>query len=592
MRATRGAERVRELPAHLPDFPQRDEGGQGQQRQQRQHRSIEPARGHHPCAGRDDREATEAGHRLVQRVLAREVGEERHPRREIGAGARRQLLAPRALALERDDLRHPLDRVHRVGTEIPRDFPCARAELVDVSPAQQGAQRGIEKEGQERDGQRPAEHRQRAQHGQRHDDGDQHRRDRVGEEVLDQLDVVGGHGDEIAAPASRQVRGSERVELPEEREPHVVEQPVGHVVGEPRLEPVEQPGQRRRHRESDQQRAERRVVLHGAHDQRAQHADRDDRGHSRDAKSERGDEPLAIAADHPDEDRQRLQPAHRLRADGAVFGDRCSRALTLRGARRRARAVDGDQVFRARRRHLRVHEPPVRTASRHQLSVRPRLGEPAAVEHHDPVGADHAREAMGEDQRGAAFHQPIERLLDERLALGVHRGERLVEHEDRRIAQERARDRDTLALAAREADPPLADDGGVALGQPRDELVGVGGARGGLELGRRRVGLAHPQVLLDGAVEEVGVLAHHGDAPAQVVERQLADVVPADEHAAGIGIVEAEEQADDGGLAAAARADEGDPLARAHVEVDAVVRDATPARIRERHALEGDGRRG
>src|SRR5437667_25598 len=112
------------------------------------------------------------------------------------------------------------------------------------------------------------------------------------------------------------------------------------------------------------------------------------------------------------------------------------------------------------------------------------------------------------------------------------------------------------------------------------------------QYGPRRVGLAHPQVLLDGAVEEVGVLAHHGDAPAQVVERQLADVVPADEHAAGIGIVEAEEQADDGGLAAAARADEGDPLARAHVEVDAVVRDATPARIRERHALEGDGRRG
>src|SRR5437870_6723420 len=30
-------------------------------------------------------------------------------------------------------------------------------------------------------------------------------------------------------------------------------------------------------------------------------------------------------------------------------------------------------------------------------------------------------------------------------------------------------------------------------------------------LGRRRVGLAHPQVLLDGAVEEVGVLAHHGE---------------------------------------------------------------------------------
>lgn len=45
---------------------------------------------------------------------------------------------------------------------------------------------------------------------------------------------------------------------------------------------------------------------------------------------------------------------------------------------------------------------------------------------------------------------------------------------------ERARDGDALALPDGEAAAPLADHGVVALGEPRDEVVGVGGLRGGL----------------------------------------------------------------------------------------------------------------
>ena len=49
------------------------------------------------------------------------------------------------------------------------------------------------------------------------------------------------------------------------------------------------------------------------------------------------------------------------------------------------------------------------------------------------------------------------------------------------------------------------------------------------QLGRRRVGLAHAEVLLDGAVEEIGVLAHHRDEAAELVERQVAQVAAADQ---------------------------------------------------------------
>ena len=48
-------------------------------------------------------------------------------------------------------------------------------------------------------------------------------------------------------------------------------------------------------------------------------------------------------------------------------------------------------------------------------------------------------------------HQPVERLLDHRLVLGVDRGQRLVEDQDRRIAQQGAGDREALALAAGQA---------------------------------------------------------------------------------------------------------------------------------------------
>jgi hypothetical protein len=57
-----------------------------------------------------------------------------------------------------------------------------------------------------------------------------------------------------------------------------------------------------------------------------------------------------------------------------------------------------------------------------------------------------------------------QRRLHQRLALGIERGGRLVEQQQRRVAQDRARDRDALALAARQRDAALADRRVVACG--------------------------------------------------------------------------------------------------------------------------------
>jgi len=51
------------------------------------------------------------------------------------------------------------------------------------------------------------------------------------------------------------------------------------------------------------------------------------------------------------------------------------------------------------------------------------------------VGADHARQAMREDQGRTPRRQAVDRLLDHRFVFGVDRGQSLVEDQNRHIAQ-------------------------------------------------------------------------------------------------------------------------------------------------------------
>ena len=159
------------------------------------------------------------------------------------------------------------------------------------------------------------------------------------------------------------------------------------------------------------------------------------------------------------------------------------------------------------------------------------------------------------------------------------------------IAQQRAGDRDALALPSREPDASLADDRVVALRQPRDELVGVRGARRGLDLLAGGVGPAEPQVLLHGAVKEVGVLVHHRDVAVDVVRPERSQVVSADPNRALVGVVEAKEQPHDGGLPRPALPHEPDPLPRLDPEREPAVRGAASAGVGERHVVELHHRR-
>lgn len=76
---------------------------------------------------------------------------------------------------------------------------------------------------------------------------------------------------------------------------------------------------------------------------------------------------------------------------------------------------------------------------------------------------------MRDHQRGAAFHQPLQRLLHGALAVRIERAGGFVQQQDRGILEQRTRNRHALLLAAGQARAALAQFAGVALGQGADE---------------------------------------------------------------------------------------------------------------------------
>ena len=91
----------------------------------------------------------------------------------------------------------------------------------------------------------------------------------------------------------------------------------------------------------------------------------------------------------------------------------------------------------------------------------------------------------------------LQRRRDPRLGGGVQRAGRLVQDQDRRVLQQRAGDRQALALAAGQRRAALADHRVVALRLAHDEVVRFGHAAGLFQLRLGRVGPADQQVVAD-----------------------------------------------------------------------------------------------
>ena len=171
---------------------------------------------------------------------------------------------------------------------------------------------------------------------------------------------------------------------------------------------------------------------------------------------------------------------------------------------------------------------------------------------------------------GAGRQQPADGGEEVGLSLVVEAGGGLVEEEQRRVADQRTSQGETLPLAGRQSGPSLSERSGGTVGQSVDNF----GEPGGLER-RRHLGVccvrpAEPHVLGDRAREQVRPLRHPADPPSPVGQVELSQVHATEPDTAGVGKAKAEEDREDGRLAAPARTGQRDHFARLHDKVEVV----------------------
>ena len=165
-------------------------------------------------------------------------------------------------------------------------------------------------------------------------------------------------------------------------------------------------------------------------------------------------------------------------ATGAAAETAASASTTERRRRRPSVYRQSREQARALRSHAASASSPNSSANGPPARIRS-SGRPCSTilpvaEHDRAVGDEDGREPLAGDEHGPPGDRGAEVLDQVALGLGVDRRHRVVEHEHARAGDERARERDPLALAAREVDAALADQRVVAVRQVVDELGDAG----------------------------------------------------------------------------------------------------------------------
>ena len=239
---------------------------------------------------------------------------------------------------------------------------------------------------------------------------------------------------------------------------------------------------------------------------------------------------------------------------------------------------------------LRLVERRVGAALRHQGGVVAGLDDAAFFHHGDQIGLLHGGQPVRDDDGGAALHHFVQRRLHMLFGDRVQRRGGFVENQDRRVLQQRPGDGDALPLSAGEQHAVVADHGVDALRHGLDEGLGMGAAHGIRNGFRPRTSQAAVgDVVGQGVVEEGDVLRHKGDLPAQARKAVVGQRLAVEQDAPAARLVEARDQARQGGLSGAGAPDQRHGLAGFDVEGDVAQHGFTLGAIGERDVLEANG---
>ena len=97
------------------------------------------------------------------------------------------------------------------------------------------------------------------------------------------------------------------------------------------------------------------------------------------------------------------------------------------------------------------------TIQLHELIVSPGFHDSAAVNNVYAMSSPDRRKPMCDNDRGLSLHETIERIKNQFFRCSIQTGCRLIEDQDRRVANDRTSDRDSLPLTARQRNSTLTD---------------------------------------------------------------------------------------------------------------------------------------
>src|SRR3954471_19251700 len=150
----------------------------------------------------------------------------------------------------------------------------------------------------------------------------------------------------------------------------------------------------------------------------------------------------------------------------------------------------------------------IKTARVQQLFMVATLHNFASAQDQDLIGISNCPQAVRDDKTGAARHQSLQGLLNQRLGPGINAGRRLVENENGRVFQERSCDANALLFSDAELNATLADLSVVTARQPGDKFMTVCSRRSGKQFRAAGIKLTVQNILTHGAVEQKALLTN------------------------------------------------------------------------------------
>jgi hypothetical protein len=165
----------------------------------------------------------------------------------------------------------------------------------------------------------------------------------------------------------------------------------------------------------------------------------------------------------------------------------------------------------------------------------------AFLHHDNAIGIPHSGESMGNDKRCHTSQFSLHLVngsLHFCLVLLVQSASGFVEDEDTGLLDESSGKSDSLFLTSRKLATAGTDISVDACSSRLDEIPSIGLPQSLLDFSISGVGFAHQDVLLDGRVEEHGLLADVSNLLAVVAEVDVFEILAINEHSALVRVIE------------------------------------------------------